>query len=85
MNKIKFIDSVSQAEKDDFQIQKLIGKVQEINRPLGLAFEYDSERFKHESNNTFDKTLRIVISSFFIFLLKFINILDVLNLSSFIQ
>lgn len=51
MSKIKFIDSVSQAEKDDFQIQKLISKVQEINRPLGLAFEYDYERFKHESNN----------------------------------
>lgn len=51
MNNIKFIDSVSQAEKDDFQIKKLIGKVQEINRPLGLAFKYGYECFKHESNN----------------------------------
>jgi hypothetical protein len=51
MSKIKFTYSISQAEKDDFQIKKLIGKVQEINRPLGLAFEYDYERFKHESNN----------------------------------
>jgi len=51
MSKIKFIDSVSQAEKDDFQIQKLIGKIQKINLPLGLAFAYDYERFKHESNN----------------------------------
>lgn len=51
MSKIKFIDTVSQAEQNDFQIKKLIGKIQEINRPLGLAFEYDYERFKHESNN----------------------------------
>lgn len=50
MSKIKFNDSVSQAEKDNFQIQKLIGQIKQINQSLGCILEDSYECFKRESN-----------------------------------
>lgn len=50
MSKIKFNDSVSQAEKDNFQIQKLIGQIKQIDWNLGHFLEDSYERFKCESN-----------------------------------
>jgi hypothetical protein len=50
MNEIKFYDSVSQAEKDNFQIQKLIGQIKQINQFVGCILEDSYECFKRESN-----------------------------------
>lgn len=50
MSKIKFNDSVSQAEKDNFQIQKLLGQIKQINQSLGRFLEDSYECFKCESN-----------------------------------